>query len=125
MKLFIFALALVVSTSLYSQNISVDNIVWSIDNLRDSASSELMPFVCQFKVYPGDEKIEWIQNGGDYVSTFQIRDTEKNWTDLSGQGSIEYKVKYQGKSGYFQIERTSDSFHIKLFIMEGNKNLLP
>jgi hypothetical protein len=125
MRVVVVILFSLFSSVVYGQDLLTDNIVWSIDNLRDSTSSESMPFVCQFKVYPVDEKIEWIQNGGDYVSIFQIRDTEKDWADVSGDGSIEYKVKYQGKSGFFRIERSSSSFHIKLFIMEGSKNLLP
>jgi hypothetical protein len=125
MRLLIISLVICSSIGAHCQNILTDNINWTVDNLLDSASNATMAFNSQFKVYPGQQKIEWIQDGGSYVSTFTITSVSSQWADINQNGAIEYDATYQGKAGLVRIERGSDFFHIKLFFMESNKNLLP
>src|SRR5689334_9711135 len=125
MRLLIITLAICASIGANCQDILTDNINWTVDNLLDSASNATMPFASQFKVYPAQQKIEWLQDGGGYVSNFTITSVSSQWTDINQNGEVEYETTYQGKSGVVRIERGSGFFHIKLFFMEGNKNLLP
>src|SRR5690242_13191163 len=117
MRLLIISLAISASISAHCQNILTDNISWTVDNLLDSASNATMAFSSEFKVYPSQQKIDWLQNNGDHTSTFTITSVSSEWTDISQNGIVEYETTYQGKSGVFRIERGSGFFHIKLFFM--------
>ena len=99
-------------------------ITWSVDSLKDVANNQTMLFSCQFKSMT-TEKISWIQQNGNYTIDFVINAVSGNWADVAGDGSLEYSVTHNDKSGTIRIESVSGKKTIAFNFPEAGVNSMP
>lgn len=100
-KTYLIAILLLISTGTFSQP---GVIIWQSKNIKSLRNGDKATYVCSFRIYP-DDKIEWIQSGGEFTSSFQISSTEGILTD-KGIGQVIYHINKEGYNGTITIERS-------------------
>lgn len=100
-KTSLIALLLLISATAFSQ---AEVITWQSQNIKNLRNGEDTAYVCSFRIYP-NEKIEWIQGGGELDSDFQISSTE-GALPTKGNGQVIYHITKEGYDGTITIKRT-------------------
>lgn len=91
---------------------------WQTKSIKDLRTGKGHPYVCSFKIYPGD-RVDWIQ--GDVAFSFPITSTEGN-LPVNGTGLVTYNLIKEGKAGKVIIEREADGdTWLTLDLQEGNQ----
>jgi hypothetical protein len=93
---------------------------WQCDSVTNLINNDRFAFSCFFKIY--NDKIEWIQKGGEETFAFNI---------VSSQGAlladsvstIEYNIEQESSTGKLRIERMESSkVKVILNLTENNPN---
>jgi hypothetical protein len=115
MRILLACSALLLTFSVRAQNITIqsDSIQWNATSFTDNLSHETYDMPCQF-VSNGNQKIEWIQKSGTYVSTYTVGSTSGTWTDPNTNGSITYSISRNNVSGQLTITKTDQGISIRL-----------
>jgi len=121
-----FAVILAAGASrVQAQTMSIKNdvLVWNVNQLLDQAQTSTSDYTAQFTTY-GKTKIVWTQQN-NYTSEFSIRSSSGSWDDPSTQGSIQYNVTLNGKSGTITLARTASGLQITTSLTDSGKNTMP
>ena len=76
---------------------------WQSSSIKNLRNSEQRSYSCSFNIYPED-RIDWAQDGGQLITTYQINSTEGVLPE-QGAGSVIYHINKEGNSGTITLER--------------------
>jgi hypothetical protein len=108
---FLLGLALLLCATLSAQDITQNVLRCHGDRVKNLANGDDIPFDVDVRITP-QQKIEWIQKGGQRIHTYSIVAVNGSWTDMSQPGSITYTVMYQDKRGEVRVERDATGLFI-------------
>ena len=103
-------------------NIQTDTLQWNASGFTDNISQETITKSCQFITY-GDQKIEWVQKNGTYISTYSINSLSSSWPDLNTNGSLTYSISRNTVTGQLTITRTDQVITIRLNLTSPSGNI--
>jgi hypothetical protein len=122
--LLIIALVLAgVQAQAQSPSIYQDTITWEVNQLTDLAQNHSEPFQCKFITSPSG--IRWLQQNDAFVQEFIVQGATGEWLDLSTDGSREFEILFQERSGRLRFERTGGQVKIRMTFMEGGRDTMP
>jgi hypothetical protein len=106
-----------------SPSVASDTVVWEVDQFTDQNTSTTEAFSCKFITTRNE--ITWLQRSDAFVNRLRVGAVTGQWPDLSVDGSIEFEVTFQDRTGRLRFERTGGSVLIKMYFMEGDRNSMP
>jgi hypothetical protein len=123
--LFFAVILTVVASRVQAQSLSIktDILVWNANQLLDQVQNSTSDYTAQFITY-GKSKIVWTQQN-NYTNEFTIKSSSGTWDDPSTQGSIQYNVTLNGKSGTITLARTANGLQITTSLTDNGKNTMP
>lgn len=119
-SIFIFTVFWALVTAAQAQTLGVDKIEWNSSISKDGATE--ISSNNKFILYAND-KIEWTQN--DETVVYKITGITGEWSDLTKQGQVEYKVLLGSRSGSIFFYRNSTGIKVRIEMYRGNVNLVP
>jgi hypothetical protein len=119
--IFFFAITLTHLANAQSPNIQTDIIRWSSSGFSDQLSEQTVNAPCEFKTY--SDRIEWIQDNGNFMLTLNIQSSFGTWTDLNQDGMITFSVLLDTLPGEVQISRVSGVTTLRLILTGGTSDI--
>jgi hypothetical protein len=114
-----------ISLNVYGQiitNPQSDTIRWSTSSLTDLNANVTVAHTCQFITY-GSQKLDWVQDNGNFTTKWTITNTTGSWSDASLPGSITFAIssEQQGTqlAGQITLNRSSSGLSVILKISGG------
>ena len=115
------ALTTICTVRAQSADILDDTVTFTCSGFQDQLSKVYADSKCQFIIYK-NQKVAWIQKGGEVVFDLSVSRTEGKWRNISNDGSMVYRFKYENKGdGRLTISRKNNTFKI-LFDLRGLEN---
>jgi hypothetical protein len=96
-------------------SLASDTIRWSSDLFMDNQAADSYPVACTFITY-GDQRVEWIQKNGTYISHYQVTGVSGVWSDLAANGTCTLSLSRQAVSGQLTLERDSQGLRLRLLL---------
>ena len=100
----------------HSQNLQTDKIQWVSTGFYDSLAKVNVTVACQFVTNPSGGQVDWIQDNGNYVTSFTISAFTGSWPDLSVDGSVVYQLTASQVNGTLSIVRAGGTTSLKLIL---------
>ena len=122
-SVFLFLLVFV-PLSLPGQNPANETLRMTVNQYYQTSIDSTIVSASEFVLY-GTSRIEWIQDGGTVVDTFQILEVDGDWSDINAFGENVYRVSSLGVEGQIAITKSSDGLFIKMEFLSGGENLMP
>jgi hypothetical protein len=107
----LLGLALMLCGTLSAQDITQNVLRCRGDRVKNLANGDDINFDVDVRITQ-QQKIEWIQKGGQLIHTYSIVAVNGSWTDVSQPGSITYTVTCQDKRGEVRVERDATGLSI-------------
>jgi hypothetical protein len=120
---FIFILCLT-SYTLKAQSITSDTLRWNASGFKDLVSNEVVNGVTSQFITYGNQKIEWVQGGGSFVSTFTITSTSGTWSNISNTGSMTYSISGEQLTGQMTFVRSVSGVTVELTFTTGTTSTI-
>jgi hypothetical protein len=107
----------------FAQSIHSGELHWNVEQLNDVNAGQSSVFNCLFTSSP--TAINWIQNEGEYTTSFPINSVSGTWSDVQGDGSVTFYVTFQDKTGEVTFSRENGLVTIRMKFMEQERNTTP
>jgi len=104
-------LALALCGTLPAQDITQNILRCRGDRVKNLVNGDDISFDVDIRI-TRQQKIEWIQKGGQLNHTYSILAVNGSWVDVSQPGSITYTVMYQDKRGEVRVVRDATGVFI-------------
>ena len=101
-----------------------DTLQLHADHFVDGHDTTTHSLASSFVVY-GNQKISWAQKDGGYVLDYPVQSVTGTWADLATDGSMDFAVKFNTKSGTFHIEKSQGVLTVSMQFPENGKNTMP
>lgn len=114
---------LMVETNVHAQSGDIlnDTITFTCSGFQDQLAKVPSEYECKFTICK-NQVVIWDQNNGEVVFELPVSRTEGRWKNVSNDGSIIYRFKFDNKGdGRLTISRKNDTFRI-LFDLRGLEN---
>lgn len=106
---------------LWAQDIRTTPITWTVNQLTDLTSNEVVNYSCVF-VTQGTAPIKWDQQSEDV--TLMVERLNGEWNNIETPGKVTFDVILDGARGTLQVQRTGQGIFITLeFKQSGGKGL--
>jgi hypothetical protein len=124
MKTFLIFILCLTSYALKAQSITTDTLRWNASGFKDLVSNEVVNGVASQFISYGNQKIEWVQGGGSFVSTFTITATSGAWSNVSNTGSTTYSITGEQLTGQMTFERSATGVTVQLIFTTGSTSTI-
>jgi hypothetical protein len=105
-----------------AQNIRNDKLVWKVTSSVNLKNGDEFSYQCEIKTN-ATNTVTWIQKQGQKTTEFIVRAIEGEWTDISNNGSVVYKITQDGKGGTLNFARSGGgSATITIDFSESSEN---
>jgi hypothetical protein len=118
MRLTLLFALLVIAAPGNAQDVGKSDLSWIATQVSDLKASREDPVACTFRTRAGNS-VEWIQKGGQAITTYSITSSIGRWTDLGKPGQVVYNVSDGRSSGTMTFERTASGFFVTLDFSAG------
>jgi len=120
-KSFLLSILLVLSASLYAQNVTSETIRWHVARVQEVNAGKVTEDADQVVSY-GATKIEWKNTAGVVKRTFTISETNGSWTNVQNNGSILYEVSEGERLGTIKIFRTASELTVRITLLKDDED---
>jgi hypothetical protein len=124
MKTFFTFILCLTSYALQAQSITSDTLRWNASGFKDLVSNEVVNGVTSQFITYGNQKIEWLQGGGSFVSTFTITATSGTWSNISNTGSMTYSISGEQLTGQMTFVRSVSGVTVELTFTTGTTSTI-
>lgn len=108
--------------NLNGQDISSATLQWNATGFRDLDASKDFTNSCQFITY-GTKRVEWIQDQGNHVREWTIKQAQGNWSNVAAQGSYQYTFNDGAINGELTISKDAGGWVIDLVLLGGTNDV--
>ncbi len=122
MRIVFIIVGLVVSFTSNGQDISSETLQWNASGFRDLDASKDFSNSCQFITY-GTKRIEWIQDQGNHVRNWTIKQTQGKWSNIAAQGTYQYTFKDGDINGELTLSKGAGGWIIDLVLLGGTNDV--
>jgi hypothetical protein len=106
-KYYILFLLLIITGTVFAQSITSRDITWLSAKSVELRSSVDLNQNCKL-ITRSNKQVDYILNETSTL-TFVISGIDGTWSDPNTNGSLTYRVKYQGRPGKIIIQRTDSN----------------
>jgi hypothetical protein len=122
-RMLLSVMFVLISVTLYSQNITTDNLLWHVSYIDDVNTGERTQSENEKLVTYGSERIEWHNSDGSVKHSYAINNIGGSWNNVNNNGSIVYQFKNGDQLGTVTFERVQNEIMVRVLI--GRDDTLP
>jgi hypothetical protein len=109
-----------VSQSVCAQDVRTSTISWSSGKNVNNADNATTGFVCSF-VSHADQKVDWNQRNGAYVTSYTVTSVDGSWTNASADGQVVYHVTSGQLAGTITFSRLNGNTTVRMSLSLNGK----
>ena len=123
MRILLLLIMLSSFISARGQQVSSDSLKWNASGFTDAVSNTIVENApCQFISY-GNNRVDWVQGGGSFVSTLTTSSVNGTWSDVSNNGSIVYNFSMDTLTGQITFSRSASALTVTLVLTGGTREI--
>jgi hypothetical protein len=103
-----------------AQDVRKSTITWISSKNVNNADNATSIFACSF-VSHADQKIDWNQRNGAYVTSYAVTSVRGSWSDISADGQIVYQVTNGELAGTVTLSRLNGTSTIRMSLSLNGK----
>ena len=121
-RIALIIIGLAFAGNLNGQDISTATLKWTASGFRDLDTDKDFGNSCQFITY-GNDKVEWIQDNGNYVNAWNVSQAQGSWADVKTAGTYGYQFSDGTISGEITIQKSGTGWQLDLVIVGGTSDI--